>query len=247
MVPPIFEIGLKGYCYGRDAVELAVAADRASQRYRVQVIFDPQLVDLPACVEATEQLLIFAQHMDAVEVGPGCGAVLPEALKQAGAHGTLLNHAERRLTLRDIRLTIQRAREVGLLTLVCADSPTEAAAIAQLGPDTILAEPPELIGTGRSVGTAGGDFIKQSQKMIKSVNPGIIVFNSAGIRTPQDVYDIIMRGAEATGSTSGIVKSADPVNTLTAMIKAVRDAWDARHPHAAGGAGNREAPGKEAP
>jgi triosephosphate isomerase len=79
--------------------------------------------------------------------------VLPEALREAGAVGTLLNHSERRMTLGDINRAIVRAREVGLATLVCADSPEEAAAVAQLGPDIVLAEPPELIATSRSAAT----------------------------------------------------------------------------------------------
>jgi triosephosphate isomerase len=50
------------------------------------------------------------------------------------------------MTLAD-NLAIRRAREVGLATMVCADSPEEAAAVALLGPDIVLAEPPELIAT----------------------------------------------------------------------------------------------------
>ena len=64
------------------------------------------------------------------------------------AVGVLLNHAEKRLTLSEIGRTIRRADEVGLATLVCADTPEEAAAVAHLGPNIILAEPPELIGSG---------------------------------------------------------------------------------------------------
>lgn len=150
---PVFEIGLKGYLYGADAVRLAQAADRLSRELDVSVIFDPQAVDIPAVARATERLLVFAQHMDPVAVGRGVGSVLPEALREAGAVGTLLNHSERRMTLGDINRAIVRAREVGLATLVCADSPEEAAAVAQLGPDIVLAEPPELIATSRSAAT----------------------------------------------------------------------------------------------
>jgi len=90
--------------------------------------------------------------MNPVKPGRGLVSVLPEALKNAGAAGTLLNHAEKRITLSEISRTIKRADEAGLATLVCADSPEEAAAIAQLRPNMILAEPSDLIGSNKAVG-----------------------------------------------------------------------------------------------
>jgi len=228
--PPLFEIGLKGYLFGVAAVELAREADRLSREYDIMIIFDPQHVDIPAVARETEVLQVFAQHMDPVTVGRGAGAVLPEALKAAGAHGAMLNHVERRLTLSDIARCIRRADEVGLRTLVCADCPEEAAAIAQLGPDMILAEPPDLIGSGRSVATENREFIVRSVSMVKAVNPAIVVFSSAGIRTPQDVADVIHAGADATGTTSGILKADDPFAQMAGMLKALKQAWNETHP-----------------
>jgi triosephosphate isomerase len=228
--PPLFEIGLKGYLYGRKALELAIAADRLSKEYEVMIIFDPQYVDIPVIARETERLLVFAQHMDPLQIGRGTGSVLPEALKEAGAVGTLLNHAERRLTLADINNTIGRADEVGLMTMVCADSPEEAAAVAHLNPNIILAEPPALIGTETSIGKGQKGFITRSMEMIKSINPDILVFNSAGIRTAEDVAEVIRLGAEATGSTSGILRSEKPIKTMEEMIKALKETWLEIHP-----------------
>jgi triosephosphate isomerase len=226
---PIFEIGLKGYVYGAAAVRLAEAADRLSEDLDVSVIFDPQAVDIPAVARATERLLVFAQHMDPVAVGRGVGAVLPEALREAGAVGTLLNHSERRMTIGDINRTIRRAREVGLATLVCADSPEEAAAIAQLGPDIVLAEPPELIATSRSAATEMGGFVERSVEMVGRIDPGIIVMCGAGVQTPDDVEQMIRLGVGGTGSSSGVLKAADPVALLRAMLTAMKRSWDELH------------------
>jgi len=41
-----------------------------------------------------------------------------------------------------------KLRELGLESLACADSVTEAKALAALKPDFIAVEPPELIGKG---------------------------------------------------------------------------------------------------
>ena len=226
---PVFEIGLKGYLYGADAVRLAQAADRLSRELDVSVIFDPQAVDIPAVARATRRLLVFAQHMDPVAVGRGVGSVLPEALREAGAVGTLLNHSERRMTLGDINRAIVRAREVGLATLVCADSPEEAAAVAQLGPDIVLAEPPELIATSRSAATEMRGFVERSVELVRQIDPGIIVMCGAGVQTPDDVEKMIGLGVGGTGSSSGVLKAADPVALMRAMLTAMKRSWDELH------------------
>lgn len=228
--PPLFELGLKAYVYGQDAVELARVADRISGQYGVGIIFTPQYVDIPAIAQVTERLFVFAQHIDPIEIGRGNGSVLAEAVKAAGAAGVLLNHAEKRLSIYEISNAIRRADEVGLLSMVCADSPQEAAAIAHLAPNVILAEPSELIGgAGQSVAADSGQFIRQSKDMVKRVDPRILVLNSAGIRTADDVAEIIRLGADATGVTSAVVKADRPPEMLEDMIKALSDAWRVRH------------------
>jgi len=228
--PPFFELGLKAYLYGKEALALAKAADKISKTYEVQIIFTVQYVDIPRIAQETENLLVFAPHLDPIKVGRGNGSVLAEAVKQVGAAGTMLNHVEKKLALSDIARTIKRADEVGLLTIVCADSPQEAAAIAHLGPNIILAEPPELIGTETSVGKGENEFIPKSMEMVKNVNPNVLVLNSAGIRTGDDVAEIVRSGAEATGSTSGVLKAADPARKLEEMIRALRETWNETHP-----------------
>ena len=222
---PVFEIGLKGYTYGAEALRLARAADRLSQELGVSVIFDPQAVDIAAVARETQHLLVFAQHMDPVAVGRGVGSVLPEAIREAGAVGTLLNHSERRMTLADINRAIRRAGEVGLATMVCADSPEEAAAIAQLGPDIVLAEPPELIATSRSAATEMRGFVERTVEMVGRIDAGIIVMCGAGVQTPDDVEKMIGLGVGGTGSSSGVLKADDPIAQMRAMLTAMKHAW----------------------
>lgn len=230
---PVFEIGLKGYAYGAEAVRLARAADRVASELDVTVVFDPQAVDIPAVARATRHLLVFAQHMDPVRPGRGAGAVLPEAIRDAGAVGTMLNHSERRMTLGDIRRAIDRARDVGLATMVCADTPEEAAAIAMLGPDIVLAEPPELIATSRSAATEMREFVERSVELVQRVDPAIVVMCGAGVQTPDDVARMIRLGVGGTGSSSAILKAADPVAQMESMVAAVHAAWMERQPTAA--------------
>ena len=229
---PLFEIGLKGYLWGEPAVRLAREADRASAELGVTVVFDPQAVDIPAVAAATEHLLVFAQHMDGVEPGRGQGAMLPEAIRAAGADGAMLNHTERPMTIAELDAAIRRGREVGLLTMVCTDSPEQAAAVARLGPDIVLAEPPALIGGDRSVAAEMHGFVERTLELVGAVDPGIVVMCAAGIRTPDDVARMVELGVGATGTTSGILRADDPVAQTWAMLRSMREAWDRVHGHA---------------
>ena len=177
-------------------------------------------------MDETENVLVFAQHMDPITIGRGLGAVLPEAVKAAGAHGVMLNHAEKPMLISDLYKAIKRADEVGLLSIVCADTIEEAKAIAHFSPNIIVAEPTELIGTGKP---SDEKYITETISAIKQINPEIQVLQGAGISNGRDVYNVIKAGAEATGTTSGIMKADDPEAMLDEMIKAVRTAWNEIH------------------
>lgn len=224
--PPFFEIGPKAYMYGDDMVALAKTMDAAAKKYDVRIILTPQYTDIYRIAQETTNILVFAQHMDSLEIGRGLGSVLPEAVKAAGAVGVMLNHAEKQLTLAELKASIKRAEEVGLYTIVCSDSIEEATAIAHLNPDIIVCEPTELIGTGQ---TSDDEYMKDSIAAVKSVNPDIQILQGAGISNGQDVYNVIKSGAEATGTTSGIMKAENKEAMVDEMISAVRRAWDEVH------------------
>jgi len=228
LIPPFFEIGPKAYLYGKEVLSLAKFADEICVKYDVQIIFTPQYVDIPILARETKNLLIFAQHMDSLMIGRGVGSVLPEAVKAAGAVGVMLNHAEKPLPLEIIHRTIQRADEVGLASMVCAGNLEEVEIIANLNPNILLAESPELIGAGKR-GADDRDAVRNINAIVWGINPEILVLHGAGISCGQDVYEIIALGAQATGSTSGIIKAMDPYGMLEDMIRSVREAWNNTH------------------
>ena len=223
---PFFEIGPKSYLYGDQVLELALAADAAAEKYDVDVIFTTPYTEIRRVAEATKRIFVFAPHMDPLPVGRGLADILPEAVKAAGAKGVMLNHCEKPVSLNVLCKTIQRAKELDLMTIICSDSIAEARAIAQFAPDIIVAEPTELIGTGK---TSSMDYVKASIEAVKSVNPNILVLQGAGISNGNDVYNVIYAGAEATGSSSGIVKAPSPAAMIDEMLGAVRLAYDARN------------------
>ncbi len=223
---PFFEIGPKSYLYGDDILSLAKAADAASEKYGVDIIFTTPVVDIRRVREATKNIHVFAPHMDPIPVGRGLADILPESLVAAGADGVMLNHVEKPISFETLEATIARANEVGLTTIVCADSLAEASKIATLAPDIIVAEPSELIGTGVSVGK---EYVEAATKSVKDINPEILVLTAAGISNGEDVYNTIIAGADATGSSSGVAKAKDRAAMVDEMISAVRKAWDERH------------------
>ena len=224
--PPFFEIGPKAYLYGEQMLALAKVIDKVAAKYDVDVIVTPQYTDIKLLADNTERILVFAQHMDPLPVGRGLGSVLPEAVKAAGAVGVMLNHAEKPIDRETLKATIERADEVGLGTIVCADTPEDVREIAKMGPNLIVAEPTELIGTGQ---TSDANYVIDTIKAVEEINPDIMVLQGAGISNGQDVYNTIKLGAQATGSTSGIIKAADPYAMVEEMLFNLRKAWDELH------------------
>jgi triosephosphate isomerase len=223
--PPFFEIGPKSYLNGDDVLNLAKAADLAAEKYRVNILFTSPLVELRRVAEACKHLFVLAPHMDPLRPGRGLADTLPESLVAAGAAGVMLNHIEKPIPLDTLEQTLRRADELGLLTVVCTGTIEQAKAVAHLHPDVIVAEPADLSGTGKTIDMA---WVKASIDAVKSVNPKILVLQGAGISSGKDVYQVIYAGAEATGTSSGVVKAQDRSDMVDEMISAVRQAWDER-------------------
>jgi len=222
---PYFEIGTKNYIWGDTVLAYAKAADEAARKYDIDVLFITPAVEIRRVAENTENLIVLAPYMDTLRSGRGMADILPEALKAAGAEGVVVNHCEKPMSLPQIKTTIDRARELDMLVFACADTITEAKAIAELHPDIINPEPSELIGgTGGGVSDMG--FVRESIRAIKAIYPDILVEQAAGITNGQQVYDFIMAGSEAAGAASGIMKAADPVAMIDEMIAATRRAAD---------------------
>lgn len=215
------EIGIKNYLYGDDVLKLALAADQAAEQSGICVLFIAPYVDIRRVAEHTKHLIILAPYMDLIRPGRGMADVLPESLKAAGAKGVVLNHCERPVTLSHIYQGIRRARELDMISFVCSDTIEEAKAVAQLHPDIINPEPTELIGTGTA---SNMDYVRLSTDAVKKIDSRILVEQAASISTGQQVYDMIMAGADGVGAASGICGAKDPCAMAREMIFAVQKA-----------------------
>lgn len=208
----------KSYLYGKKSLELAMAADKIAKDTGLDLYFTCPFADIRYIRENTNNIIVTAQHMGFLTPGRGMGHVLPESLKEAGADAVFLNHAENPLTISALSKTIQRAKDLEMKTIVCADSVAEAVALAKLSPDILLAEPTDLIGTGQ---VADDSYITETVAQIRAIDSKIGIMIASGITTADDVYNVIKLGADGTGGTSGILNAPDPVVRIREMAEAI--------------------------
>jgi triosephosphate isomerase len=208
---------------GQKALKLAKNCEKISLETEICVGVAPQYVDIPLIVKEVS-IPVFAQHIDPIKPGSFTGHILPESVKEAGAIGTLINHSERRLKLADIDAAVTRAREIGLISLVCTNNSAVSAAAAALGPNMIAVEPPELIGTGIPVSKAKPEVVSGTIKLVKKINPDVIVLCGAGITTGEDVAAALKLGTEGVLVASSVVKAQNPYTVLLKFAEAITQA-----------------------
>jgi len=217
---PLVIINFKTYLQGtgQKALELATICDNVAKEYDVSIAVAVQMADI-RWIASEVEIPVFAQHIDAIEPGSNTGQILLDSVVEAGAKGTLVNHSERKITLKEINTIIQKAKEKRLFTCVCASTPRVAGAIATLGPDCCATEPPELIGSGISVSTAQPEVITESVTIIKNINPMVQPLCGAGISNSTDVEKALELGTKGVLIASGVVKASNPNKVLEEMAQ----------------------------
>jgi triosephosphate isomerase len=220
---PFLLINFKTYleATGKRAVELSRKIEQVARNNDVQAGVAPQFSDIQQ-VATHVQIPVFAQHIDPITPGANTGHVLAEAVRAAGASGTLINHSERMLRLVDIEKSVHLARSAGLSTVVCAGSTTLAAAVAMIGPEMVAIEPPELIGSGRAVSKEHPEVVSDSVRKIRSVNLDVTILCGAGVTAGEDVYAALKLGAQGVLVASGVVKAQKPEVVFDDLCKGVR-------------------------
>jgi len=220
---PIILLNLKTYeqSMGQKSIDFARIAESVYEKTGISIAVAPQIIDIAALTVSSETP-VFSQHIDPVYYGKYTGHVLPEAVAEAGAIGTLLNHSERQIPLEQIEESIKRAREVDLMTVVCVDTVETAKKVALLNPDTIAIEPPELIGSGMSVSSAQPEIVSGAVEAVHTINPDVKVLCGAGITNGEDASAALDLGAKGILVASGVVKAEDPYKALLELARAMQ-------------------------
>ncbi len=234
MRTPLLLINFKTYieATGKKSIDLAKIAEQVATEQGANIAVAPQFSDLKPVSEAVD-IPVFSQHIDPIRPGAYTGHILAEAVRSAGADGTLVNHSERRIKVSEIEETLEIARSAELVTIVCANTAGVGAAVAALDPDMIAIEPPELIGTGVAVSKAQPELITRTIARIRNVNHTVNILCGAGVSYAEDVTSALTLGTDGVLVASSVVKNKDPNKLLQEMADAMLDYGTLRLPRSA--------------
>jgi triosephosphate isomerase len=207
---PHFQVNFKVYpgTSGEDALSFARLLEQIEDETNAQFVLTPQLPDLRMLASETD-LHLTAPAMHPVEPGRGMGKILPETIADAGANGVVINHAENRDTLSDLVWKVERCRELGMDSIVCADSIEMGRSVAEYDPDLFIYEMPGDISSGRAITQSHPDRVCEFLEMTAAETPGTRVLVGGGISTPDDVRRAFEQGAHAAGAASAVSLADD--------------------------------------
>jgi triosephosphate isomerase len=200
---------------GIRAIKLAEIIAELREKLNIEIIVAPQFTDLERVSKITPTI---AQHIDPISYGSHTGSILPQAIKEAGAIGTLINHSEKKLSLDKVEACINLAKTLELKTICCAFNLKEAIEITKFAPDYIAFEDPELIGTGKSVSTQEPELVKRFVEIVKDMNKEVIPLCGAGISNKEDVEAAKNLGAKGVLVASAIVKAENQREALLNLV-----------------------------
>lgn len=203
---------------GDTALAMAKIAEEASQLSGVKIIPVVQIADIREVV-SNVSIEVWTQKIDPVTYGAHTGSILPESVLEDGARGTFLNHSENRFSdFETLTKAHDRAREVGLKTLIFAKDIDELKKVATLKPDYISYEPPALIGSkDKSVATAEPEIITQAVEISKKFGIPLVV--GAGVHSAEDVRICIELGAVGIAVASDVMMADNPKQELLDLLE----------------------------
>lgn len=202
---------------GEKSLKLIKILDKVSAEKAIKIIPVVQAADVKEAASIANGE-VWAQHVDPIEFGAHTGAILPEAVKEDGALGTFLNHSEKRFeSFAYLTKARERARAVGLETLIFAGDLIQLQEVLSLKPDYVSYEPPELVGSTRAtVATAHPDVIAKAAEIAQK--DGIPLIVGAGVHSKGDVQTSVKLGAVGIAVATDIVKAEDPEKELKELV-----------------------------
>jgi triosephosphate isomerase len=216
---PVIIVNFKLYkqASGESALVLAKIHERVARETGASIGIAVSPLDIISVAPKVD-IPVFSQHIDPVGYGSHTGHISPYMVREMGAYGTLLNHAEHQLGEDVLRKSIEMAHDADLFTVVCANSPEEALRVAECNPGLIAVEPPELIGGDISVAKADPGIVERS---VELVGKGRVLVG-AGIKTGEDVRISLALGASGVLLASGVTRAEDPFSVLMDLVSGLK-------------------------
>jgi len=193
---------------GEGSVRLALAIEKVADATEVEAIAAPPAPML-ALVASRTKVQVYGQTVSSASGDKTTGAILPEAIKAAGASGTILNHSESRRPIEELREMVPRLKRMGLGVCLCAQDAPEAVRLSSLVPRYIAVEPPELIGSGVAVSKAKPELVERTVQAVRRAGFDGKILCGAGIVTGEDVRKAVELGVDGVLVASSVVKAGD--------------------------------------
>ena len=174
-------------------------------------------LDVSAVVAAAPELEVWCQHIDPVGFGSNTGWLHPATAVERGASGTLINHAEHKVSLEHVAMVLEQVPE-GFVVCACAADIEEAQALSALDPDFVAVEPPELIGGDVSVTSADPGIVSGTAAAVRDVSETVGILCGAGVKNGADVATAIELGTSGVLLASGVTKAEDARAALEGLV-----------------------------
>ena len=201
--------------HGASAEELAHAMSGIETNARM--IAAVSALDLAAVVAAAPDLEVWCQHLDPVGFGSNTGWLHPDTAVERGATGTLINHAEHKVSIEHVAMLLDQVPE-DFEVCACAADIDEAQALAALGPTYVAVEPPELIGGDISVTSADPGIVSGTVAAVREVTDEVGILCGAGVKSGADVATAMELGTTGVLLASGVTKADDPGAALDDLV-----------------------------
>ncbi len=203
-------INLKNYLEtsGDNTIKLVKDAEKVSERLDVEIIVSPPQPSLALIVKQTN-LKVISQHVDLKKIGSTTGYYVPEIIDKIGAAGSLINHSEHPIEITEIKQLIEKLKELNLLSFVCVKTTKELKGILELEPNYIAIEPPELIGTQKSISSEKPFLIRECKQIVSTKDQISELICGAGINKNEDVKMALEYGAKGILVSSSITKASN--------------------------------------
>ena len=204
---------------GNEAIKIAKIMEKVGKETGIRMIIAVQHADVHR-VASNVEIDVFAQHIDAIEYGSHTGWILAEAIKEAGAGGSIINHSEHPVTINEIKRSVEILRKNKMESIVCASDNEIAKSVAVFQPDYVAVEPPELIGGDISVTKAKPSVVKNAVESVRKVSNSAVLCG-AGIKNGEDVRKAIELGSSGILVASGVVKAKNKEKIIMEMASAM--------------------------
>jgi triosephosphate isomerase (TIM) len=203
-------INLKNYLEtaGDYTIKLVKDAEKVSDKLDIEIVISPPQPSLAAIASQTK-LKIISQHVDMKSPGSTTGYYIPELIRKVGASGSLINHSEHPVETTETKQLIEKLKELNLLSFVCVKTTEELKEVIEFDPNYIAIEPPELIGTQKSISIEKPFLIRECKQIVNMKDQTSELICGAGINKKEDVKIALEYGAKGILVSSSITKASN--------------------------------------